>query len=78
MRTPASGLSDAADFREFDDEDNESMIDGDFVGRFPGRKRHGRNRCVRQKRRKVPKASHPGCGIGSRRMRRESGPQDRV
>jgi hypothetical protein len=69
MRTPPSDLCHGTDFQEFDDEFHESMIESDAVGQLPDRKRHGGNRCARQKRRKVPKASHPGCGIGARRKR---------
>ena len=52
------------------DKFGESMIDSEFVCLVSGRKRHGQKRCVTQKRRKVPKPSHPGCGMGARRKRR--------
>jgi hypothetical protein len=35
-----------------------------------GGKQYAQKRSVRPKRRKSPKASHPGCGIGARKNRR--------
>jgi hypothetical protein len=52
------------------DKFSESTIDSEFVRLVFGRKRHGQKRRVPQKRRKVPKPSHPGCGMGARRKRR--------
>jgi hypothetical protein len=67
MRTLTSHTSHGSNFQELVDELSESMIDYDFVRLVSDGKRHRQKHCVPQKRRRVPKPSHPGYGMGARR-----------
>jgi hypothetical protein len=75
MRKLTPDTFDGTDFPEFDDGFSKSMIDRDVAGQSSDHKRLGRNHCIRQKRRKVPRASHPGCGIGARGIRNRASSQ---
>jgi hypothetical protein len=68
MRTPTPDPSHGTRSQEYDDELLKSMIDSDLFRQVFDVKRQRRKYCARQKRRKVPKASHPGCGMGARRI----------
>ncbi len=46
--------------------------DSEYVRQLSGGKQYRQKRSVQQKRRKSPKAVHPGCGMSARRNRRWS------
>ena len=52
------------------DADETMEPDTDHVRQVAGGKQYMQKRSARPKRRRSPKASHPGCGVGSRRNRR--------
>ncbi|HEX3599033.1 MAG TPA: hypothetical protein VHU84_02760 [Lacipirellulaceae bacterium] len=52
------------------DADDLAEPDSDHVRHLSDGKNYSQKRSVRHTRRKSPKASHPGCGMGSRRNRR--------
>lgn len=49
--------------------DSTLELDTDYVHQLADGKQYSQKRSVRPKRRKAPKATQPGCGIGSRRNR---------
>ena len=67
MRTPTSDAFDEWDFHGFDDELSKSTIASGVVSPFPDRRHNNRNLHRKQKRRKAPKATNPGLGIGARK-----------
>ena len=75
MRTPTSDSSHGTDFQDSNDDFSENMIDSDVVAQLSDHKLRRWNRGVKQKRRKVPKASHPGLGMEGRRMRKRKSVQ---
>ena len=52
------------------DADNLLEPDAESVRQLSEGKQYRQQRSVRPKRRKAPKATHPGCGMGARRNRR--------
>lgn len=52
------------------DADNVADADTEYDRKLSDGKQYRQDRSVRPKRRKAPKATHPGCGMGARRNRR--------
>jgi hypothetical protein len=52
------------------DTDERMEPDADYMQQVSGGKQYMQKRSARPKRRRSPKAAHPGCGVGSRRNRR--------
>ena len=53
----------------YDAENLHELDEPDSVQQVANGKQYRQQRSARPKRRKSPKASHPGCGIGGRRKR---------
>jgi hypothetical protein len=72
MNSTASG-NNAIEYRDHAfSYDSETLLalESEFVRELSGGKQYRQRRSTTPKRRKAPKASRPGCGMGGRRNRR--------